>query len=190
MSEIFRPDFLEILATAKTPNMSVLPPIRSTNELFNHPLVTDTAENELLINKLGDVSMSVAARANYYGLEENAKLRRTGRKPEGWIVWAEQLDDPKTAYTYGQVFGTILCKDGLLRNIDPVVINQRDVPSSLENPLERLDVLARIVRRTKQLNEIDFSVEGLSYDQHINHLAEFMVKHQLDRPQQRLSSLA
>lgn len=188
--DIFQPEFKELLRItelnlADSSSDTATNPMRTVDEVFGQQIITNEAERETLINSLNSDSMGAAARATHNKLYQDAIFGWSRRNHEGWIVWAEQLDDPNTSYKYGSVYATILSNDGRLKNIDPVIINQRHVPSGVKNPMENLGVLAKIIRHTNGLHDINLGEKDHSYESHLKHLAEFMVRNQLQRPKQR-----
>lgn len=190
--EIFQPEFKEVLRIteldlASSTSDTGTSPMRTVNEVFGQQIITSETERETLINSLSIDAIGAAARATHNELTQDAVTGWSRRKLEGWIVWAEQLDDPNTNYDYGLVYATILGNDGQLRNIDPVIVNQRHVPPHVKNPMENLGVLAKIIRHTSGLHDIDLGEKDHSHESHRKHLAEFMVRNQLQRPKQRIA---
>lgn len=188
--EIFQPEFKKLLRVteldlAGATSDTVARPMRTVNEVFGQQIITSETEREALINSLSVDSIGAAARATHNELTQDAVTGWSRRKHEGWIVWAEQLDDPNTNYKYGSVYATILGNDGQLKNIDPVIVTQRYVPSGVKNPMEDLGVLAKIIRHTSGLHDIDLGEKDHSHESHRKHLAEFMVRNQLLHPKQR-----
>lgn len=156
--------------------------LRELQDLYQHDKINTPQELETFKVNLQTEAEHVATVANSRDIHKNAKIGRLALRPMGWIVWAELIHHP-ISENFGQqkVHATILSDNGELLNIQPETVNYRDYPKGINGPkvpLSEIDDLAKIVKRSS-LTEINLESGYLGFNIYREHLAEFVIKNQL-----------
>lgn len=186
--KIFTPEFNELIRQTESElsnsDKNTLPPLHTHDELFTNASIP--IDSDLHDTQLSDIRFhagSIAAAARSRDLKLDAVIGWT-RRHKDWLIWAERVEYPQSKFEWGVVHATVLSKNGTLQNIQPVVVEQGDIPAGINTHKELDDEqISKIIRRIgSSTTEVDLGITDINYETHIQHLATWVVKNSLHIP--------
>lgn len=176
------------------PHESTRPTYRNYSDVFNGQLNQDP---QSLTEQLEDIKYHASSIGAVLRTRINSEEYKNKPKPElirpmghsrnplhyrerGYMIKSERLESPD--HKLGLFIGTVLLQNGDLRNTNPIAVTKEDLtqgigPDSLI-PESYIDL--RVAKANNKLHPITLESGDLSYQAHIDNLAMFVIKYDLD----------